>query len=245
MKVIFGLLLLVALSSGQNEGQTVNPILEGIEELIVAIITGIIEEIEKAIKDACDRNGGVGAFENLKNVWSEANEFHNGNFKEFERDVKEAKKAGNLSAVFKDYCLLSDPLVHHVHKVSDAAMKCSGPETGLTLQQVRSIAEKAIKFACENDGARIALFLAEDGIECVMSKDKAVTECGGNVAFGDVNTLQNFNFTKEVCEDYTRIQECIVKTLGECKKSAPAKVIDAFLNELYSSSPCLDLAELS
>lgn len=243
--MIFGLLLLVALSSGQNEGQIINQILEGFKEVIVAVITALIEEIKKAIKDACERNGGVVAFENLTNVWSEANDFHNNHFKEFEHHVKEAKKAGNLSAAFKNYCLLSDPLIDHIRKLSDAAMKCSKLETRLTLDEVRNIAEKAIKFACENDGTRIALFVAEDGVECVMSKDKALVECGGNVASGGLNTLQNFNFTKGVCEDYTRIQGCMVKTLGECKKSAPAKVIDAFLNELYSSSPCLNLAKLN
>ncbi|XP_031351275.1 27 kDa glycoprotein-like isoform X2 [Photinus pyralis] len=249
MKVIFGLLLLVALTSGQDNiltvGELFTAIVEGIVKLLAEAIKAIVEQIQKAIKDSCDQNGGSGAYENLTKVWSEANDFYNSHFNGFQQEVKEAKKVGNLSAVFKNYCRLSVPLIHHIHRLSDGAIKCSELENRPKLQHFRNMAERAINFACENNGVRIAVFVAEDGIDCVMSKDTALLNCGGNTTFGDLDTIQTFEFNQGVCENYKRIQECMVEALGECNKSAPAKLIDDFLNEIYSSSPCLSFIELN
>uniref|UniRef100_A0A1Y1NC60 DUF19 domain-containing protein n=1 Tax=Photinus pyralis TaxID=7054 RepID=A0A1Y1NC60_PHOPY len=251
MKIIFGLLLLVALASGQNEVQTIGEILMAILEAIAKVLEAlgrVFVQIQKAIKDGCDRNGGPGAYENLTKVWSESTDFYNSHFDGFQQEVEVAKKAGNLSAVFKNYCRLSVPLIHHVQRLSDATRKCSGPDNIPTIQHFRNMAERAIHFGCENDGARIALFVADDGYDCVMGKNTALLECGGNTRFGDLDsiqsTIQSFEFDKGVCEDYKTIQKCMVGVLGECSKSAPAKLMDDFLNEIFSSSPCLNFAEL-
>ncbi|KAB0795434.1 hypothetical protein PPYR_12273 [Photinus pyralis] len=244
MKIIFGLLLLVALAWGQNGIQNffeaIKVIVETLGKVVQALVS-ILENIQKWIKDSCDKNGGPGAYENLKKVWSEVIDFYDSHFKGFNQDVKEAKKTGNLSAVIKNYCRLSVPLIQSVQKLSDGAMKCSEIGFRQKLQHFRNMAEKAINYACENDGVRIISFVAEDGIDCVMGDIVSLLKCGGDISFGAFDlpsTIKSFEFNQELCKNYKRIQECMVQTLGKCNKNEPAKLINDFLNEIYKSSPC-------
>lgn len=79
------------------------------------------------------------------------------------------------------------------------------------------------------------MFIAEEGPECLSSKQDALQDCANKTLghyFNDqmptIENLPNLVIKDENCRDMDKLEKCVVKELETCKESTPANVSFAF-----------------
>ena len=128
----------------------------------------------------CFKVGGQVALDNwLKAqedlLWCVMQNFHVLSIK----DEIEAKKAtGDLDLVFKKYCgdpvQKTRPCIIEFLEVSGHCLRSKDRES---LNVTMKMIDSAIDFVCHNSGDRMALFMAEKGMECLTTKQEGALAC--------------------------------------------------------------------
>ncbi|KAF5269705.1 hypothetical protein FQA39_LY08628 [Lamprigera yunnana] len=181
-----------------------------------------LPDIEDVVKDKCRQNGGEKAFSHLKDVALEFKNYVAKNFQPdiIEKEIEAKSKTGSLDEVFKKYCDLKPEILKYAHKVGNAVVDCLANDEKPTFKLAENITEGLLDFICDKDGERIALFIVEDGFTCFTSKSEALKKCNyGPVGHHNISSLDevpSFKVTKEGCNNYKKLQECVLETLEQC-----------------------------
>ncbi|XP_031351278.1 27 kDa hemolymph protein-like [Photinus pyralis] len=205
-----------------------------------------VDEITSAIKEECDTNGGKGTYDKLVTAINDMTAFIQTNFdqKQIAQEVEDSSKTGELDDVIKKYCQLRSKSLEKVHKLIDAGINCVVEEDRSSIKLAANITESLMTFACDKDGERVALFVAEDGFACLSEKSSELEKCAEG-AVGDKiqkNKIPKLSIQKQECDEVKEFQACVVKSMSSCKKDMPSEIIDALFNHIYSLSPCPNLA---
>ncbi|KAK4875011.1 hypothetical protein RN001_011433 [Aquatica leii] len=205
------------------------------------------DAIEGLVKDKCKKNGGNNAFKNLQDSVIELKNYVEKNFESnvITKEIEDASKTGSLDEVFKKYCDLKPEVMKHAHKLGGSIESCLEDDEKVIFKIAENITEGLIDFACDKDGERIALFIVEDGFTCIASKSEALQKCGADVATPKMPTtfdkIPTLAVTKQECDDYKKVQECVLNVLETCSNSTPSNVVDSLLTYIYKLSPCSTL----
>uniref|UniRef100_V5GLV5 Hemolymph protein n=1 Tax=Anoplophora glabripennis TaxID=217634 RepID=V5GLV5_ANOGL len=189
----------------------------------------------EAIKERCEKKGGAGTYEKLKTAGEQAQSCIKDiiDVDKIKTEVEEAKKTGSMDEVFGKYCGKRPQIRECVKKVYDAVQPCLEENEKNALNVTGNIVRQISDFACYRDGDRIAMFVAEKGVECLNSRVESIKSCVNqtlkfNPATFSPNSIPNLTIDKKKCDDLTTIQNCIVKDLEDhCSSTTPANVIDA------------------
>ncbi|KAK4875013.1 hypothetical protein RN001_011435 [Aquatica leii] len=206
-----------------------------------------IANVETAVKDKCNKNGGEQAFQTLKSASADMQTYITKNFEfsSIKNEVEEARKTGSMDEVFKKYCDKRPEYRTHGHKVLDAFEACLTDDEKPVFKLAINITENIVNFICEKDGDRLGMFIAEDGFVCLSQKAEALQKCGADTVGSKIpttfNTIPTLSITKEQCDDYKTIQKCVVKAMEGCENTTPANIVDAFMNYIYKFSTCKNL----
>lgn len=198
----------------------------------------------EAIKERCEKKAGAGTYEKVKTAGEEAQKCIKAiiDVEKIKTEVEEAKKTGSMDEVFGKYCGKRPQIKECVKKVYDAAQPCLEESEKNALNVTGNILTQISDFACYRDGDRIAMFVAEGGVECLNSRVESIKSCVNqtlkfNPATFSPNSIPNLTIDKKKCDDLTTIQNCIVKDLEDhCSKTTPANVIDALFRFVKKSA---------
>lgn len=117
-----------------------------------------LEEIEKVIKEKCDKNGGEDAFNKIQ-LQKDALQTciqSNINVTEAQAEVEEAKKTGSMDEVFAKYCKRIPDVMQCVTNVTDLVEPCLEEKEKDSLVVIRNVTESLLNFTCFKDGDRLA-----------------------------------------------------------------------------------------
>ncbi|XP_023337441.1 27 kDa hemolymph protein isoform X2 [Eurytemora carolleeae] len=94
------------------------------------------------------------------------------------REIEDKKKSGDLDEVFKKYC--GSPiskLRSCLENFLTISHQCLHQEDRVGLNITLKMVDAAINFTCHNSGDRIALFMAESGMDCVQENKEHILTC--------------------------------------------------------------------
>eukprot|EP00092_Neocalanus_flemingeri_P008139 GFUD01008779.1.p1 GENE.GFUD01008779.1~~GFUD01008779.1.p1 ORF type:complete len:296 (-),score=89.30 GFUD01008779.1:1195-2082(-) len=171
---------------------------------------------------------------------------------ELQQEIEEKKKVGDLDEVFKKYCGnhvgAARACLQSFLSVSQQCLKEEDrPGLNVTLQMV----DRAIEFTCHNAGDRIALFMSEDGVECVTAHKEEILACINNSVpevFNTYNNLNNYKmhfyvFQQDNCRKGDAIMQCVESSLMKCDDPTPSNLVHGLLNAMKDGTPCARAAQ--
>jgi len=102
---------------------------------------------------------------------------------------------------------------------------------------------------CHKDGDQIALFIAEEGPECLESQKDNIQECFNSTISTFLNNtdIHENNKIKALpklvvgetqCGDIRHLELCIVRHLEHCTKITPANLIESMFNFIRNETVC-------
>jgi len=217
-----------------------NPILNQIPGLSNLPISNLSQEgIETAFRDKCKNQTnddtqfdkilqGKTAFENCSTGLL--------NFTTLQDEIEAAKPTGNLDEVFAKYCRRVPTLINCAKEFYKTVKPCLSETEQDSAKLAANITQSMYDFLCYRDGDRIAMFIAEGGVECVQSKQTEIQNCAKSV-FGE--NPQSFPTEKEKqCKTVQDLQTCVVNDLEKCSEPTPANIIDALFKYVRRLAKC-------
>uniref|UniRef100_V5I8Q2 Hemolymph protein n=1 Tax=Anoplophora glabripennis TaxID=217634 RepID=V5I8Q2_ANOGL len=156
------------------------------------------------------------------------------------------KKTGSMDEVFGKYCNKWPSIYACLDNVTLTARSCMDDKEEVAFNKSLQIVSELQEFMCFKDGDRLAMFVAEGGMECVNEQKDGIQKCI-NETVGEkipdpedfsVASLPTFLFSRRDCEDFDNIRACVNKELEKCKNTTPANIVDAFFKFLKKHMPC-------
>lgn len=207
-----------------------------------------LDEIENAVKDKCIKAGGTE--ESYETAKQGAQDLYNCvqglvDIDQFKKEVEEAKPTGDLDTVFNKYCRKRNTLLECINTFSNAIDPCLEEDEKRHKGHGMDVFKNLLNFVCHKDGDQIALFIAEKGPECFLEQKDDLIKCVNNTFSGylkDVDTstrvIPKLVIGPKQCDDFTRLQNCLVQELEQCDESTPANLVESLFRFVRKGSPC-------
>ncbi|KAK3930195.1 27 kDa hemolymph protein [Frankliniella fusca] len=206
------------------------------------------EEIERALQEKCEKNGGEDAYRTAKNAGENAQSCVSSliNVTELMEKMEKAKPTGDLDEVFREYCQKSPLFKDCVMDFVNSTNQCLSEEERDSKKLVQNVTDQLLGFVCFKQGDRIALFIAESGPECISDKKEAIVHCinatfGKHLPSGTPNlytTIPQLIVGAEECKDVCALQRCVVRELEKCKEPTPANIVQSMFDYILKVTPC-------
>ncbi|XP_046689068.1 27 kDa hemolymph protein-like [Homalodisca vitripennis] len=188
-----------------------------------------IDEGEELLKERCEKYGTNESFDRVLAARSEVQFCFEGmvNFTEFQAEIEHAKPTGDLDIVFRKYCGKTPHLRGCVSNFTEAIEPCLNPDERILKETIINVTDALISFICFKEGDRIALFIAEEGPECLKSKQEQIQECINSTFShyipkdmpGKQEELPLFKMEEKECGDLRKLQKCVIKHLEKCLRA--------------------------
>ncbi|XP_056639026.1 27 kDa hemolymph protein-like [Diorhabda sublineata] len=206
------------------------------------------EDFEQ-VKQRCDKKAGNGTFDKVKTARDQTETcLHNlVDLETVEKELEEAKKTGSMDEVFLKYCKKRPQMKNCVKIFYDAFEPCLEEDEKNAVNLTANVVSELGNFACFKDGDRLAMFVAEGGVECIKSRSDGIQNCfNKTIKFNpdtfSLNTIPKLTVNKKFCDDLTEIQGCVVTDLEKCEESTPANIIEAVF-KFIKKTVCKDITK--
>ncbi|CAH1966118.1 unnamed protein product [Acanthoscelides obtectus] len=208
-----------------------------------------LEQVEKVLREKCQKvSGSDNAVDLLKTEQVTAKECMEKyiNASIVQEELERAKDTGSMDEVFGKYCKKWPDIQVCFENATTFARQCMDNQEQNAFNSSLTILQELQEFVCFKDGDRLAMFVAEGGIECVDEQKQGVQDCL-NKTLGarlpetnelSITNIPTFLFSAKECEDFETVRTCINAELEKCKDSTPANIVDAFFKFLKKQMPC-------
>jgi len=214
-----------------------------------------IDEFQKMIEDSCMKTieeGGVQSTsltpkEQVQMIRKAREEFVQCvkgleiNIDTLQSEIDVARPTGDLDSVFKKYCLKVPQLRGCISDMMGALDYCIVGNQLTNKEILSNMTLSLMNFICFKDGDRIAMFIAEEGPECLGSKFDQMQEClNKTMEKYDFETLDfgNFSFNEHECKELNQLELCIITELEKCSQPTPANIVESLIKVMRKSTPC-------
>ncbi|XP_019763017.2 27 kDa glycoprotein [Dendroctonus ponderosae] len=191
------------------------------------------------IKRRCEEKGKSDTYERVKIAINETRTCLEGQISpsKIKEELEEAKKTGSMDEVFGKYCNKRQDYKNCIFKTVNVTKECLEEVEINHINSAVKVIEEIADFACYRDGDRLAMFVAEGGVECVSSRTEQIKDCvngtfkidTSNLSLTSLPTLPfSLKIDKDKCDKLSDIQQCVVNDLeSNCKDTTPANIVDA------------------
>ncbi|XP_060528512.1 27 kDa hemolymph glycoprotein-like [Cylas formicarius] len=207
-----------------------------------------VEQVEKVLREKCEKQGAGDAVESLKGQQEQLKNCvtTHVNASQIQDELEEAKKTGSMDEVFAKYCKKWPDVYQCVENVTSTVRQCMSDQEEKAFNKSLNIMQELQEFMCFKDGDRLAMFVAEGGVECVQEQREGIQNCvnktvGSRFPSPDefsVTNLPTFLFSEQDCGDFDTVRHCIIQELDKCKDTTPSNIVDAFFKFLKKQMPC-------
>jgi len=161
-------------------------------------------------------------------------------------ELEEKKASGDLDVVFKKYCgQPMDNLHVCLESFLQASHLCLKEEDREGLNVTMKMVDAAIEFACHKSGDRLALFMAEKGMDCVEKHKDDMLDCLNrsvpSIFQDDItnnNRMHFYVFQRENCVKGEAIIKCVEDSLLHCQDPTPSNLVHGLLKSMKEVTPC-------
>ncbi|XP_022123654.2 27 kDa hemolymph protein [Pieris rapae] len=154
-------------------------------------------------------------------------------------EIEAARPNGAVDEVFKKYCDKKPAFKSCMTGLFNGVYPCLSADVRGHLDSDNNATDRFLDFICHNDGERIALFIAEDGVGCFNEKEDEIIACVGNLR-------KNIDAEEEVrhmsidsfCNRLTAFTSCTVSSLENCSSPTPSNMAESLFKYVKNSTPC-------
>lgn len=169
------------------------------------------------------------------------------NLTELQIEMEEARPQGELDTVFHKYCQRAPKAEDCVREFVDKVKPCLSREEQRQKDVMMRIGSSLLGFACTRNGDQIALFVAEQGPECLEANKEAISHCM-NKSFhqympkdGQVPDLMSqpeLLFSPTHCVDLQSFEACVLHHLEQCAQITPANIVQSIFRFVKNETDC-------
>ncbi|XP_050682167.1 27 kDa hemolymph protein-like isoform X2 [Leptidea sinapis] len=219
-----------------------------------AQIEAIQNKSSEVFKEKCEKNGGLHAFDNAERAFKEFSKCVQAlvSPNQLQKEIEDAKPNGQVDEVFKKYCDKTPSFKSCFHNMTEVAQECLSEEERGNVKIIHNISEQLAEFICFKEGDRIALFISENGPECIQEKQEDIRSCVNSTVGSEINFDQNnitadslplISFGKRECTKYIELQKCVVSALETCSAPTSANIVEALFKFVLKATPCRDMID--
>ncbi|XP_017067595.1 27 kDa glycoprotein [Drosophila eugracilis] len=167
------------------------------------------------------------------------------NVTEIQAEIEEASPKGDLDIVFEKYCLRMPQAKACLKSFNDALLPCLTTDEKAHNAVLQGIADRLLEFICYKNGDQIALFIAEQGPECLQQSRDGIANCLNTSFAGylpkefssEWNLPQLVLGSKE-CVDLYAFETCTVSLLEKCETITPSNIVESMFRYVRKESSC-------
>ncbi|XP_054728828.1 27 kDa hemolymph protein [Anastrepha obliqua] len=169
------------------------------------------------------------------------------NMTALQQEIEEARPIGELDTVFNKYCDKAPQAANCLREFNAKVQPCLSSKEKQQNVILMRIATGLIDFMCSRGGDHIALFVAEEGPECLEANRDAINMCL-NTSFHeflpkDIKVPDLFDLPELVlepghCVDLERFQSCTIHHLEQCREITPANVAESVFKFIKNETSC-------
>ncbi|KAH8394443.1 hypothetical protein KR222_005710 [Zaprionus bogoriensis] len=162
-------------------------------------------------------------------------------------EMEAARPIGELDTVFHKYCLRAPKAEDCVREFTEKVKPCLSTEEKRQKDVIMRIGSSLLGFACSRGGDQIALFVADQGPECLEANKEAISHCL-NTSFHqylpkdgqipDLMSQPELLFTPTHCVDLQRFEGCVLHHLEQCADITPANVVQSVFRFVKNETDC-------
>ena len=165
-------------------------------------------------------------------------------------EVEDARPRGELDNVFQKYCDKQPLAEKCLHDFNAALKPCLTREERQQNDVMMRIVTSLLNFICYKNGDQIALFIAEEGPECLEANKENISNCmnatfsaylprqeNGSIASNLVE-LPELVLGPKQCIDLRDFEECVLSYLEKCNEITPANIIESMFRYVKNETKC-------
>ncbi|RXG73358.1 27 kDa hemolymph glycoprotein [Armadillidium vulgare] len=168
------------------------------------------------------------------------------NYKKLQVEIDDSIKRGDLDLVFQKYCGRQEEILECVNVNVEIVQPCLSEQQTIDLNVTLEALQSAMDFTCFENGDRIALFMAEEGIPCLQNTSDSIKECIENSvpevkeAEEDPNKIQldKFLINDANCKKISEAHKCVTTITSECEDPTPSNILDSLITQALKVTPC-------
>ncbi|XP_017120585.1 27 kDa glycoprotein [Drosophila elegans] len=205
----------------------------------------------KCIEVAGEEAGGQ-AYGEIESGFVVLGECLNGivNYTAIQQEIQEASPKGELDVVFNKYCIRRSNAVECIDEFTAKVTPCLVEEEREGQDVFKRIIQSLLNFVCHKDGDQIALFIAEQGPECIESQKDNIQQCVNStfaeyLNFSDlqdnrIKSIPKLTVGQKQCDEMMTLQSCVVNKLEKCEDITPANLVESMFNFIRNQTLCRD-----
>ncbi|KAM7347829.1 27 kDa hemolymph protein-like [Cochliomyia hominivorax] len=189
-------------------------------------------------------------YENIEMAANKLLECANGiaNITELMAEIETARPLGDLDVVFHKYCSKLPQAEHCLLEFNAQILPCLTPAERAQNTIMMRIITSLLGFICHKNGDQIALFIAEEGPECLEANKENISNCM-NATFSAYLTpngqltqqeqeLPELVLGPKQCIDLHDFEECVLSYLEKCNVITPANIIESLFRHVKNETKC-------
>lgn len=161
-------------------------------------------------------------------------------------EVERARPRGELDVVFESYCLRLPNVTNCMQDFNAALLPCLSREERAHNSMVQEIIKQLLEFVCYRNGDHIALFIAEQGPECLEQHKDNVGAClqktFGHYMPAQLNVSQleipELVLGTKQCVELHEFEGCVVRHLETCENITPSNIVESMFRYVRKKSTC-------
>ncbi|XP_020803887.1 27 kDa hemolymph protein [Drosophila serrata] len=211
-----------------------------------------VEDIKRMYREKCKKVSGkdnATFYEDIEKAAAKMSACISGvaNLTALQEEMEQAKPQGELDTVFHKYCQKAPEAEACVKEFNEKAQHCLTAEEKRHQETVSRIGAALLGFACSRGGDQIALFVAEQGPECLDANKEAISNClnqsfhqyipkDGKVP--DLMSSPELLFSPTHCVDLQRFEACVLHHLEQCSEITPANIVQSIFRFVKNETDC-------
>ncbi|XP_013103204.1 27 kDa hemolymph protein [Stomoxys calcitrans] len=209
------------------------------------------DDLKKVFKEKCKKASGVDNSTLYQEVEKGSVKFIAclsglANLTSLQQEIEVARPIGELDTVFHKHCQKAPQAEKCFREFNEIIQPCLSREEKSQNGVMVRIVSGLLNFMCSRGGDQIALFVAEDGPECLEANKEAITNCA-NKSFTefvpkqtitDIFNLPDFTLEPEHCVDLAKFEACTLHHLEQCQEITPANVAESVFKFVKNETSC-------
>ncbi|XP_037931759.1 27 kDa hemolymph protein-like, partial [Teleopsis dalmanni] len=170
------------------------------------------------------------------------------NLTEILQEVEAARPAGELDVVFQKYCNRQPRAEQCLREFNSQLLPCLNSEERSQNAVMMRIVTSLLNFICYKNGDQIAMFIAEEGPECVEANKDNILNCM-NATFSaympknglpiePLKELPDLVLDPKQCINFYDFEECVIGYLEKCNEITPANVVESMFRYVKNETKC-------
>ncbi|XP_023940490.2 27 kDa glycoprotein [Bicyclus anynana] len=218
-------------------------------------VTEMKNKTVEVFKKKCEENAGAGAYQKAEKAFLEFSTCLKSlvDYEKLSQEIEDAKPNGKVDEVFKEYCHKTPQFKGCFNNITETVKPCFSAEEQKHLKTVHNITEQLAEFVCFKEGDRIALFISENGPQCIQEKQAEIEKClnstidtkmqfdAKNMSLDNLPTIK---FDEEQCNKLGELQICIVSALETCSAPTSANIVESLFKFARKATPCKDIPDV-